>query len=178
MRFDPSATTVVPMGRLRLAQLRRQFERITACSWAVSGATRAEAREISSPNTCHRPAVKAAARKAATDRRQKAAVHLGSAAMAQSLMCIPFDLKKKEKGPIFFACMEQPHADECVPSVLAWMPGERVARGPHRCGYSACPQSHGCTQQKRLQFLHAQEDVRCRHTRLPFTRVYGTRHTG
>ena len=75
-----------PPGRLRLVQPRRQFERIAACSSAVSGAARAEAREMSSPNPCHRPVVKERLEKLQLIDRQKAVVHLGSAAMAQSLM--------------------------------------------------------------------------------------------
>jgi hypothetical protein len=87
MRFDASATAFEPKGRLRLVQPRRQFERIAACSSAVSGAARAEAREMSSPNPCHRPVVKERLEKLQLIDRQKAVVHLGSAAMAQSLMC-------------------------------------------------------------------------------------------
>ena len=71
MRFDASATAFEPTGRLRLVQPRRQFERATASSRTVSGAARAEAREISSPKPCHRPAVKERLEKLLLIDRQK-----------------------------------------------------------------------------------------------------------
>ena len=71
MRFNASATAFDQKGRLRLVQPRRQFERATASSRTVSGAARAEAREISSPKPCHRPAVKERLEKLLLIDRQK-----------------------------------------------------------------------------------------------------------